>query len=136
MAVGHLVYPLTIGAALTNDVTSGNTIDFPRVPKNLCIQYNFVYAAGGTSMDADIQTSLDGGTTWIEIAQFHSTTASERLVLNLSALTPIGSYVATTALADDAVKDGILGNKFRAKITTTGTYTGATSLTITCAATD
>jgi hypothetical protein len=134
MAVGHLLYPTTITAALTG-ATPGGTIKFPKVPKNLCIQYNFDYGSGGTSGDFHIETSLDGGTTWIEIALMVVTTADLREVFNLSSLTPLTTmYDAGTALSDDTAKDGILGNQFRANITTIGTY-AATTLTINFSAT-
>ena len=34
------------------------------------------------------------------------------------------------ALADDLIQDGILGDMIRAKLTTTGTYAGGTTLNV------
>lgn len=89
---------------------------------------NVTYGSGGTTCSAIVQTSLDG-TNWIDIARFDFTTASRAAVCNNSGLTP--SAVATiAALASEGVKDGILGDRLRAKITTTGVYAGNTSISI------
>jgi hypothetical protein len=94
------------------------------------VQANFTYGSGGTSADAYVQTSLDGGTTWTDIANFHFTTASARKIYNLSAATAVAS-IATPgdgALASNTAVDGILGTRFRVKYVTVGTYAGGTTL--------
>lgn len=89
---------------------------------------NFTYGSGGTTCNAIVQCSLDG-TNWIDIARFDFTTASRAAVCNLSGLTP--AAVATVALlSSEGVKDGILGDRLRAKITSVGVYAGNTSLSI------
>lgn len=102
------------------------------VPESLAIQANFVYGSGGTSADAWVQTSFDGGTTWTDIANFHFTTASLRANYNLSSLTPVTTqYTATDGtLSANTAKDGVIGSKIRVKFTTVGTYAGGTALTI------
>ena len=88
------------------------------------ITARFAYGTGGTSAKAYVQTSLDAGITWIDIACFAFTTASGIRVINLSGLTPVTTAYAPTdgAMADDTVKDGILGSSMRVKLLTTGTY--------------
>lgn len=98
------------------------------------IQANFNWGSGGTTLKAIIETTLDDGTTWVEVARFAFTTASAAKVANLSALTPVTTVYAPTTLSDDAVKDGILGPRWRARILTTGTYAGNTSLALRLAA--
>lgn len=102
-------------------------------PKNVLIQGNFTYGSGGTTADAYVQTTTDGGATWIDIANFHFTTSSLRKVFNLSSLTPVttqatpsdGSLTANTAV------DGLIGSQLRVKYVTTGTYAGGTVLAVT-----
>ncbi|TIO72237.1 hypothetical protein [Mesorhizobium sp.] len=101
-------------------------------PRNLIVQANFAYGAGGTSVDAYLQTSLDGGQTWIDIANFHFTTSAAVKVYNLYSGTPKTTAVTPTdgALTANTAVDGVLGALYRCKYVTVGTYTGATSLSI------
>lgn len=98
----------------------------------VAFQARFSYGAGGTSCTLFIETTLDQGTTWFAVARLLFTTASEVQIVNLSALTPVTvptvPEVPTSAI--DTVFDGPLGDRFRAKVVTTGTYSGSTLLTI------
>lgn len=99
-----------------------------------CLQAVFTYGSGGTTAKAWVQTSLDGGANWIDIAAFAFLLASKKSLFNLSALTPKQTPVFTAftdgALADDTSVDGIFGSLLRVKYTTTGTYAGGTTLRI------
>lgn len=88
------------------------------------------YGSGGTSVKAYLQTSLDQGTTWIDIACVVFGTAAEHAVLNFSALTPKTTQVVPSdgALTDDTAVDGILGDRVRLKVVSVGTYAGSTVL--------
>jgi hypothetical protein len=99
------------------------------VPRSLLLQGNFVYGSGGTTFDGWVQTSLDSGATWTDIAQFHFTTASARFLFNLSSLTPVTTEYPPTdgTLAANTSKDGILGSHLAVKYVSTGTYAGGTS---------
>jgi hypothetical protein len=101
-------------------------------PESITIQCNFTYGSGGTSADAWVQTSIDGGTTWVDIAECGFTTSSAKKVYNLSGLTPVTSVYTPTdgTLAANTSKDGIVANWFRVKYTTVGTYAGGTTLSI------
>lgn len=92
------------------------------------VQFRFSYGAGGTSVRAYLQTTLDQGTTWIDIACVLFTTASEVAAFNFSGLTPKTTALvpADGALADDTTVDGILGDRLRVKVTSTGTYSNTT----------
>jgi hypothetical protein len=100
--------------------------------RSVTIEAQFTYGSGGTKTTAYVQTSLDGGVTWVDIACFTFLTASLNKVMTVNAATSIvASYTATDgSLADDTAKDGILGDRFRVKLTTTGTYAGGTTLAI------
>lgn len=103
---------------------------------SLTLVFDFVYGSGGTTAKVWVQTSLDGGTTWVDIANLACTTASKKRIVNLSAKTPVTTPYTPTdgTLADDTVKDGIIGPLFRTKLTTTGTYADSTTVTVTAVA--
>ena len=88
------------------------------------------YGSGGTDCTVYVQTTLDG-TNWFDIACFAFTTSSASRLVNLSGLTPVSSLYTPTdgALSDNTVKDGLLGHRFRVKVTSTGTYAN-TSLSV------
>lgn len=94
------------------------------------IQVNFTWGSGGTSLKVMIETTLDDGTTWIEVARLAFATASEENIVNLSGLTPKTTVYTPAALSDDTVVDGILGPRWRARILAVGTFAGNTSLSV------
>lgn len=99
----------------------------------LGVQGVFLYGAGGTTVKAWIQTSLDGGATWIDVINLPFTTAASRVTAAVSTHITAGAapVVATDGTAaDSAVVNGVLGDRVRVKYVTTGTYTGLTSLAI------
>lgn len=99
--------------------------------KSIAIEANFVYGSGGTNLKCWIQTSLDGGSNWIDIANFAFTTASGRKITTLDVDAAATVVVPTDgSLADNSIVDGILGDMVRAKLTTTGTYAGGTTLNV------
>jgi hypothetical protein len=96
----------------------------------LNLQMRLAYGSGGTLMRAYLQTSFDQETTPVDIACVVFGVASEVLVLNFSGLTPKTTQVTPSdgALADDTALDGILGDRFRLKVVSTGVYAGSTVL--------
>lgn len=93
-----------------------------------CLQTRLAYGSGGTSVKVYVQTSLDQGSTPIDIACFTFTTASAIKARNLSALTPKATDVVPTdgTLTDDTSVDGVLGDRFRVKVVSVGTYANTT----------
>lgn len=89
----------------------------------------FTYGSGGTSVKVDVETCLDGFN-WIPIARFAFTTATAHKTMTVSGLTPKTAAAAIAALSDDTALDGVLGDRLRAKITSTGTYAGNTSVSV------
>ena len=96
----------------------------------LAAQICLAYGSGGTSIKAYLQTSLDQGATPIDVACFTFSTSSAVKARNLSALTPKLTDVMPTdgALTDDTSVDGVLGDRFRLKVVSTGIYGGSTVL--------
>ncbi len=101
-------------------------------PDRLTVQASFVGGTGGSSLDAWVQTSFDGGGTWCDIAEFSFVNTAVVKVVNLSRLTPKTSIVTPTdgTLGANACVDGLLGSQYRVKWTSVGTYSGGTSLTV------
>lgn len=85
----------------------------------------FGYGSGGSTASVTAQTSVDGGTTWLDIARFDFTTASTKKVANLSGLLS-KAVAAYAALGSEGVTDGVLGTQLRAVVTTTGVYVNTT----------
>jgi hypothetical protein len=92
--------------------------------KAVTLECQFAYGSGGTTLKVWVQTTLDNGQTWIDIACLAFTTASAIKVLNLSGLTPVTTAIVPTdgAMADNTCQDGVLGSALRVKMTSTGTY--------------
>lgn len=98
------------------------------LPSNVAMQVNFAYGSGGTSGTVWIQTSLDGGKTWCDVAAIALALANLRTLFNVSSLTPKTTAAAATdgTLAAGTINDGIVGSQWRTKLTTVGTYVGTT----------
>ena len=128
-----LLAPVTVTTAISPAATTPwlqvRTVEQLR---NLVVQATFTYGSGGTTVDAYVQTSLDGGATAIDIANFHFTTASLRKAFNLSALTPVTTQATPTdgSLSANTAVDGLLGPLFRVKYQSSGTYAGGTTVRV------
>lgn len=98
----------------------------------LTVVAQFVAMGGGTAVDLWVQTSIDQGVTWIDIAHFSWAAASVVVAVNVSGLVSITAPVAITdgGLAVNSVREGILGDRYRTKITSIGTYAGGTRATV------
>jgi hypothetical protein len=126
------LYSATITAAITavaQAVVGGLTSC-----RYLVLQANFVYGSGGTSADVWVQTSVDGGVTWFDIANFHFLVASGKKihVIDINPATPFppATVPASGALAANTILNGVLGDRFRALVTTVGTYAGGTTFAV------
>lgn len=127
-SVRATLYSATITAAIAG---VGQTPVIGIVPfKYLALQAKMAVGTGGTSIDGYVQTSLDLGVTWFDIANFHFLIAS---LSKLSAVvwdpaTPFaaGTAPGSGALAANTVLNGIIGDRVRCLITTVGTYAGTT----------
>jgi hypothetical protein len=129
---------------MSETITTAQTASTKTAVSNLaraksCAFYiNFTYGSGGTSVDVYIQTSFDGGTTWIDIAQYSGTTASQKRAYNLSALTPVTTIYTPTdgSMTANTCKDGFIGDQLRVKFTSVGTYAGSTTMVVSAVAKD
>ena len=125
-----LLPALTIGAAVA--ATATTPVTGLTGMKYLVAQATFLYGAGGTTAKAYVQTSIDGGSSWIDVMCFSFTTAAATKVSAVKCDTALAAAVAPTdgSLTNDTILSGLLGDRVRVKYVTTGTYTGATSLQV------
>lgn len=115
-------------------ITSAGTQTFSAVDvdlsgiSSLSAQFRFAPTGGGTSVKVYLQTSLDGGTTWVDIACVAFTTSAGVKAVNLNAGTPKTTPVTPTdgTLTDDTCVDGLIGTLVRQKVVSVGTYTANT----------
>src|SRR4051812_39161393 len=86
-----LLTSTTIGAAVTGTTTT------PVVRlagmNYLIVEAKFTYGAGGTTVTAWIQTTVDNGATWIDIMNFAFTTAAASKVSAVTAVTALAAAV-------------------------------------------
>ena len=129
LALPRLLDTLTITAAGT---VTGNPVYIGPDAAFLTFEAIFTYGSGGSTAKAYLQTSLDGGATWIDIghASFTTATASKLFPINGVGSMPAATAPTDGSLAADTVLDGVLGEFIRTKVVTTGTYAGGTTLLI------
>jgi hypothetical protein len=113
---GTYVYPDVFGQELRNIA-------------GLAVSCEFTYGSGGTTIDVYAQTSLDGGSNWIDVICFHLTTASARKGASVRANVTSGSSAITPTdgtLTANTVQDGVVGGRWRVKVKVAGTYVAST----------
>lgn len=123
-----LLPPTTIGAAvaLTTTAPIASLVGMNK----LLLQSTFVHGAGGTTVNVWVQTSIDKGVSWFDIAQFRWTTADGKLIHTVTG-SGAANYVPTDGTLDpNTVKDGVLGDRLRCKYVTSGVYTGVTTIAV------
>ena len=116
----------------TAGTQTGTVVDDLDGALSVLLSARLSYGEGGTTVKAFIQSSPDGGTTWVDMVCFAFAVASEHAVYNLSALTPKTTAVTPTdgTLSDDTAVDGLLCDRLRVKVVSTGTYAGSTVLSV------
>lgn len=119
----------TITTAVTGTTTAAISSLYD--VSSLVLQAKFVYGSGGTTAKFWVQTSFDRGTTWCDVVSFAFTTATATKVGGVVSVSITPVAPTDGSLADNTVNNGFLGTAFRVKYTTTGTYAGGTTCTIT-----
>jgi hypothetical protein len=107
-------------------------VSIPMAASVVACQAIFVRGGGGTTTDVFIQTSLDNGSTWIDIAQFALVTTT---VTKVSAVRPYIAMAANVtptdgALTDNTILDGLIGDRLRVKTVVVGAYSGTSTLAL------
>jgi hypothetical protein len=121
----------TIAAAST---TVSDTVSLGQIPaaQEISVQATFVYGSGGTTAKAYVQTSLDGGTTWVDVMSFAFTTATATKMSSVNIYVAVAAAITPTdgTLTDNTILNGLMGDRLRVKLITTGTYGGSTSMKV------
>jgi hypothetical protein len=127
-----LLPPVTITAAISTPVVGSVFNVPPGGLRSITLEGKFAWGSGGTTVDAYVQTSLDGGATWIDIHNFHFTTSSLNNVVNLSSGTAVTTAVTPSDgnMSSNTSQDGIIGSLLRVKYKSSGTYAGGTNLSV------
>jgi hypothetical protein len=129
LAVIPLITAQTIAGAGT---TTGTDYSITNA-KYLTVQSKFLYGAGGTTTKVFVQTTLDGGATWVDIVSHAFTTTAGTKVSSVTSDVAPASQGLTPgdgALTDNTIIQGVIGSRIRSKVVTTGTYSGATSIDV------
>lgn len=131
------IFSLTNNDSATDlAITTAGTVTCDAITRqggmeSVSIQAKLTYGSGGTAVKVYVQTTLDQGTTWIDIACLTFATATAAKVVGLKAGSATTVITPTDgALADNTCVDGILGDQLRLKVISTGTYAGSTSLAV------
>ncbi len=117
----------SIGAAATQ---IGDVVDDLSGALAITLSARLAYGSGGTSCYAVVETSLDQGVTWVQIARFDFTTSGLQKLLTVSGLTPRIAAANAGSISADTALDGTIGDRLRATVVSTGTYAGSTVLSV------
>jgi hypothetical protein len=128
-AVTAAVTDEVITAGVSSAGIAQEQIDRLEGMESVSLQATFVYGSGGTTCIVVVQTSLDQGVTWIDVARFDFAQANAKKVANVSAAGALAP-AAVAALGAEGKLDGVLGDRLRCKITSTGTYATNTSVSV------
>lgn len=130
---GKTLLPAT--TITTAGTVLSDTISLGQIPASQAITFEafFAYGSGGTTAKAYVQTSLDGGTTWVDIASFAFTTATATKISAVNIYTAVAAAITPTdaTLTDNTILSGVLGDRLRIKLVTVGTYATSTTLKVT-----
>jgi hypothetical protein len=90
------------------------------------MQANFTYAgADGGTLDVYLQTSLDGGLTWMDIANIHLLQATARRLTAASSTITLGAATWAAedlAIAANTCRVGLIGDRIRIAVIANVTY--------------
>jgi hypothetical protein len=128
-----LLWSKTITTAIAAPGETQSVLTGVGVADQITMSSIFDYGSGGTTAKAWLQTSLDNGATWVDVISHAFTTADLTRVSSIYGdVAPASQAFAPSdgALADNTVINGVLGDRFRVKVITTGTYAGSTTLNV------
>jgi hypothetical protein len=94
----------------------GGTVSQMTGATQLVGRVKYGYTGGIGTCDVYVQTTIDGGTTWYDVAAIRGTSTAYDRMFSVTT-TPITTVYATTdgSLTADSVKDGLIGSSVRAK---------------------
>ena len=107
-------------------------ISLPLGVSVIMVQAAFARGGGGTTCDVFIQTSVDNGSTWIDIMQFAFATTTVTKISAVRPYTAMAANVTPTdgSLSDITILDGCIGDRLRVKTVVVGTYSSTSTLDV------
>lgn len=138
-AAANLSNPAIIPLGTFQIGAAGTQIGTPQINLQgltaLSCQVRFAYGSGGTKVNVYLQSSIDTGNSFFDIANVAFTTSSGVELINLSGLNSVTTpqAAANLSLADNTSLNGPLGDRLQAVVVSTGTYAGGTLVSVTCA---
>ena len=133
LRTGGAVLPLYSGTVTTAGTAAGSAITGLNSAGYVALQANFTYGSSGGTVVVYVQTSLDGGTTWTDIAAIQFTNSSARKIVTVGPLVAPGTSFVTAgsaALTVNTQVPGVLGDRLQVLVVSTGTYAGTTTLAV------
>lgn len=104
---------------------TGEIISGLGAAKSVTFSALFVPGTGGATAVVVIKTTFNQRRSWVPIARFDFTTSNAEKLFTLTN-EPLESAYAAPALGSEGAVGGLLGGDFKAVLTSTGTYVGAT----------
>jgi hypothetical protein len=127
----------TLLQSLSLTVTNAGTypteaISIPMGASVITAQAAFARGSGGTTCDVFIQTSVDNGSTWIDVMQFAFATTTVTKISSVRPYIAMAANVTPTdgSLSDNTILDGLIGDRLRVKTVVVGVYGGASTLDV------
>jgi hypothetical protein len=110
----------------------GEEVSLPHGVRTLAMQSTFAYGSSGTSCKTYLQTSIDAGTTWCDIACHAFATTAAKKVSAIRSHIALAAGVTPTdgSITDNTILDGLIGDRIRVKTVVVGTYAGASSIKV------
>lgn len=130
MTVSPGIYDLGDYQITTATVQTGTVVNDLDGMSRLTLSARLAYGSGGTTVIGVVQTSLNQGTSWIDIARFDFATTGLEKIYNLIDESSVTSPYTVVALVSEGVVNGILGDRLRVVVTSSGTYAGSTILAV------
>jgi hypothetical protein len=126
-ALATTLLNLTVTTAIPTSTTVPLQVRRPTQLNSILIHCVLQYGSGGTTVDAWIQTSIDGSF-WMDVAQCHGALTNLSQYFNLHNQATVTTPLALTdgTLAANTSVAGIVGPWWRVKYSSTGTYAGNT----------
>ncbi len=124
-----LTYNGTNDLSVTDEATyPGTAVEGFGGSSSITVQVAATIGSAGTAINVYIQTSLDQGTSWIDIMAFNFTNTTKTVVATVDARKSITTPYAPTngSLTPDTVKEGVLGDRLRFVAKSTGVYSNTT----------
>ena len=134
MAVTHPGKPFTLlsaSIAASAVFKAGTVFSGLAGTRAMALESFFDYKASGTTVEGYVQTQIDSGSSWVDIAAFVYSAASGYKVFSLDDTAVTTVYTPTSGgLSANVAKNGIFGHSFRVEYRSFGDHGSGLKFTI------